>query len=128
MRIDQLRELAAGRSHLAALLTAADPRAESGTESVVRQVLQEAGFAPRSQVVIPGVGRVDFQVGERVLIEVDSKEWHGKPEHRARDYRRDLALIRRGYLVIRVSYQQALFDHAAIIAAVAGALLATSGH
>lgn len=100
-----------------------DDRSGSGSESIVRLVLRDAGFAPRSQVAISGVGIVDFLVGRSVVVEVDSRAWHDAPHQRARDFERDLALYARGYVVIRVDYRQALFDHALIVRAVAAALV-----
>ncbi|MBX9472652.1 endonuclease domain-containing protein [Microcella sp.] len=85
----------------------ADGRAGSGTESLVRLALQHAGLRVTPQVWIAGVGRVDLLVGTRVVVEVDSEKWHSTPEQRAEDSRRDLELIRLGYVVVRVRYGQA---------------------
>lgn len=100
-----------------------DPRSGSGSESLVRLALRDAGFAPRSQFAVPGVGVVDFLVGASVIVEVDSRAWHDAPHQRARDFERDLALFAHGFVVIRVDYQQALFDHPAIVRAVSAALV-----
>lgn len=86
-----------------------DPRAESGTETLVRLALTRAGLSAVPQVRIPGVGRVDLLVGSRVIVEVDSVAWHDDDASRARDYRRDLMLFRLGYVVVRVSWFQAMF-------------------
>lgn len=104
-----------------------DPAAGSGTESIVRTILRDAGLAVSSQVEFPGVGFVDLLVGKRVVVEVDSKEWHGKPEQQVRDYHRDLELIAQGLIVVRVSYQQALVDHPGIVRAVLAALATARG-
>lgn len=111
------------RPDLRLILDEVDHRSGSGSESIVRLVLRDAGFAPRSQVAISGVGIVDFLVGSSVVVEVDSRAWHEAPHRRARDFERDLALYARGYVVIRVDYRQALFDHAIIVRAVAAALV-----
>ena len=87
------------------------PGSDSGTESLVRQHLEAIGIAHRQQVVIRGVGRVDFGiVGTRVVIEVDSKEHHGDPKAFERDRWRDGELLARGYIVIRLSYQRVTTD------------------
>lgn len=96
----------------------ADGRAGSGTESLVRLALHDAGFRVTPQVRIPGVGFVDMLVGTRVVVEVDSERWHSTPEQRAVDSRRDLELYRLGFVVVRVRYDQAVYGRAAVVAAV----------
>lgn len=110
------------------VIDAADGSAGAGTESIVRQVLRDAGFDPEPQFEVPGVGFVDFRLGSRVLIEVDSQQWHGTAEQQARDYERDLELIARGYIVIRINYHQALYGHRELIAAVVAALATARGY
>ncbi len=100
----------------------ADGRAGSGTESLVRLALQDAGFRVTPQASIAGVGRVDLLVGTRVVVEVNSEKWHSTPEQRAEDYRRDLELSRLGYVVVRVSYHQAVNQRQVVVAAVASAV------
>lgn len=99
-----------------------DPGAGSGTETLVRLALIRAGLTIRSQVEIEGVGRVDLVAGDRVVVEVDSEAWHGDEQARRRDYRRDLALYRRGYVVVRVSWYQAMFRREEVVAAVLAAV------
>lgn len=95
-----------------------DPRAESGIETIVRLALRRHRIRVRSQVVIRGVGRVDLLVGERLVIEADGYEWHADREAFERDRERDRELVRRGYVVIRVTYRQAIDDVDAVILAV----------
>lgn len=104
-----------------------DAAAQSGTESIVRAVLRRAGLEVRTQAAFAGVGLVDLLVGERVVVEVDSTQWHAKAEHRRRDYIRDLELTARGAIVVRVSYLQALYDHDGILRAVLAALATARG-
>lgn len=96
----------------------ADGRAGSGTETLVRLALQDAGLRVTPQAQISGVGRVDLLVGTRVVVEVNSERWHSTPEQRAEDYRRDLELGRLGYVVVRVSYDQATGQRDDVVAAV----------
>lgn len=95
-----------------------DPRAESGIETLLRLALRRHRVRVRSQVVIPGVGRVDLLVGERLVIEADGYEWHADRVAFERDRERDRELVRRGYIVIRVSYRQVLDDLDAVTVAV----------
>ncbi|CAN5159818.1 hypothetical protein BH09ACT6_BH09ACT6_10620 [soil metagenome] len=90
-------------------LALADSSAQSGTETFVRLRLHRLNLHFRSQVFIPGVGRVDFVVGERFVIEVDSKKWHTGSVAFEEDRRRDLDLHARGYIVLRLSYTQVMF-------------------
>lgn len=93
-----------------------DGRAESGIESLVRLALRDAGLRVDVQVVVPGVGRVDLLVEGRVVVEVDGRRWHH--DQQARDYPRDLELVRRGFVVVRADYAQVLGDLPGVVLAV----------
>ncbi|ULE35529.1 endonuclease domain-containing protein [Mycobacterium sp. IDR2000157661] len=80
-----------------------DPRSESGTETMIRLRLRAAGIRLKSQVKIPGVGRVDFLVGDRLIIEADSREHHLSKYQS--DRTRDRVAIGLGFLVIRLTYE-----------------------
>lgn len=88
-------------------------RAESGTESMVRLRLRRLGIVVETQVVIPGIGRVDLLVG-RLIIEVDGVRYHVDPERFENDRRRDRRAVQLGYTVIRLSYRQVLYDWAEV--------------
>jgi very-short-patch-repair endonuclease len=45
-------------------------------------------------------------VAERVAVELDGAAYHGTPEQRERDMRRDAALSALGWIVLRFSYQR----------------------
>jgi len=106
----------------ARVVARADPSAESGGETYVRLRLRSMRCDFRTQAVIPGVGRVDFLVGDRLVIEVDGYAVHGDRDAFERDRARDLALVARGYLVIRVSYRQILEDWPRVERAIASIL------
>jgi very-short-patch-repair endonuclease len=99
------------------VLAVHDPRAESGIETLVRLALRRHRVRARSQVAIPGVGRVDFLVGDRLVIEADGYDWHGGRLEFERDRERDRELVRRGYIVIRATYHQVMTDLDAVISA-----------
>jgi very-short-patch-repair endonuclease len=80
-----------------------DAASESGTETMIRLRLRATGIHLRTQVVIPAVGRVDFLIGDRLIIEADSREHH-LSRYQA-DRTRDRAAIGLGYLVIRLTYE-----------------------
>ncbi len=100
----------------------ADARAASGTETLVRLALQDAGLHLTPQVKIAGVGSVDLRVGTRVDVAVDSELWHSTKEQRAEDYRRDLELHRLGYVVVRVKYDVAMNRRVEAVRAVVAAV------
>lgn len=82
--------------------------AESGTETVVRRALERRRIAVRAQVEIPGVGRVDLLLGEKLIIECDSMTYHAAPEQYWRDRERDLVAKQIGYSVVRLTYEQVM--------------------
>lgn len=87
-----------------AILDLVDPRAESGTESLTRLRLRRRNIKLRSQVEIDGVGRVDFLVGDRLVLEVDSWTYHADPATFVKDRCRDRRLAARNFCVIRLTY------------------------
>lgn len=90
-----------------------DPAAESGIESLVRVRLADLGLPVRPQVVVPGVGRLDLVVGDRLVIETDGRAHHGVERFEA-DRARDLELAARDLVVLRLSYRQVMHDWAAV--------------
>lgn len=101
-------------------LRAADGICESGIETLFWLRMQ--ALRPRRQVRIPGVGRVDFLLGDRLVIEVDGREFHSSPDSFEADRRRDAALSSLGYRVLRFSYRQIMHDWEAVASAVWGAV------
>lgn len=75
------------------------------------------GVRVRQKVQI-GPDRVDFVLGDRLIVELDSREFHEKE----RDYARDARLVARGYRVLRFSYRQVMFEWPTVLAAVSAAI------
>ncbi|WP_270366002.1 DUF559 domain-containing protein [Microbacterium algeriense] len=71
---------------------------------------------------IDGVGRVDFVLGDRLILEADGDENHGSPTRRHIDRIRDAAASRLGYETLRFDYAQIVHDWPTVQAAVLGAL------
>lgn len=90
-----------------------DPKSESGTETIIRLRLRAAGIHLRTQVVIPGVGRVDFLVGNRLIIEADSREHH-LSKYQV-DRTRDRVATGLGFMVIRLTYQDVVHRWNAVV-------------
>lgn len=90
------------------LLRNMDGRAQSLLETLTRAHLRGLGLAVQPQVVIPGVGRVDLLVENRVVVEVDGREYHSNPQQFAEDRRRDRKLALRGFPVLRYTYDDVI--------------------
>jgi very-short-patch-repair endonuclease len=86
-----------------------DARSEAGSESLMRLVLRTLGCHLEVQVVIHGVGRVDFVVDGWLIIECDSTEFHSSWEARKKDRRRDLAAAALGYSTVRILAEDIFF-------------------
>jgi very-short-patch-repair endonuclease len=93
-------------------------RSEAGQETVLRQLILDAGLQCEIQVTIDGVGRVDVLVERRVVVEADSRGFHKEWEQHVRDRSRDLMLAERGYLSLRVLYQHIMFEPETVIDAI----------
>lgn len=90
-----------------------DARAQSGLETLARLRLSSRRLRVRIQVDIPHVGRVDTLIGDRVILELDSRSHHLGANYE-NDRTRDLNAIEQGYIVIRVSYRRVMHDWASI--------------
>ncbi|MCS5498735.1 endonuclease domain-containing protein [Cnuibacter physcomitrellae] len=95
-----------------ALLARTDGSAQSGLETKVRLGLRSRRVRVRPQVWIPGLGRVDLLVGDRLIIEVDGYQTHGTPTGFKEDRRRDREAAAQGYLVLRFTHWDVCYDWA----------------
>jgi very-short-patch-repair endonuclease len=91
-----------------------DMSAESGLETKARLRLRALGIPYRAQVRISRVGHVDLLIGERLVLELDGEAWHSGPLAYAEDRRRDLELVRQGFVVMRLSYSQVMGEWASV--------------
>lgn len=96
--------------------------ADSGLESIVRLRLRLLDIRVETQVSIDGVGRVDFVVGSRVILEADGKGNHAGRAERHRDLIRDAAASRLGFETLRFDYAMIIHEWDVVIAAILGAL------
>lgn len=126
----ELQLLAAGwRPKARAAAALADERSDSGTESVLRVLLLEAGIHATPQAPLPlgGHQRADLLVGDRLVIECDSEAHHAGSANRRADLQRDESLIALGFIVYRPDYHQVFDDPAGVVATVA-AIVARGDH
>lgn len=78
--------------------------ADSGLESLLRLRLVRLGVALECQVLIVGVGRVDFLAAGHLIIEVDGRVNHDGESLRHKDLVRDAAAAAQGYETLRFDY------------------------
>lgn len=95
---------------------------DSGLESLLRLRLHVLGIRLDCQVEVAGVGRVDFVVGGRLILEADGKENHGGGIMRHKDLVRDAAASALGYETLRFDYAQIVHDWPTVQAAIIAAL------
>ncbi|MEO8263251.1 MAG: DUF559 domain-containing protein [Pseudolysinimonas sp.] len=101
-------DLDAGADHATVrILSLCDGSAESGVESVFRVRARLAGFVFRTQVEMPA-GRVDFVIGDRLIVEVDGSEHHSGRAAFIADRERDAIHVALGYKVVRFTYSQVI--------------------
>jgi very-short-patch-repair endonuclease len=129
IRLDQWRGvLSVAPAETRRAMLEPEQRCESGTETLTRIRLLPYRLPVRPQVQIPGVGRVDFLIGERLVIEVDSAEYHTDPERFEGDRRRDAILSRLNYRVLRFSYVQVMYRWQEVEDAILAAVLRGDHH
>lgn len=92
--------------------------AGSGTESTFAWMLRRAGIAFVQQFEIRPDEFVDFLIGRSLVVEIDSWLWHASAEQQAQDRRRDAASTTAGYLTLRFTYEQVLFQPESVMEAV----------
>lgn len=108
-------------AHLRHVVLAADGRADSGLESIVRYLLLEAGIDLQVHAVLAGIGEVDLLIGGRLILETDGKLFHLGSAFE-NDRRRDLIATSDGYRVLRLSYRQVVEEWPTTFAAICAAL------
>ncbi|WP_156759019.1 hypothetical protein [Microbacterium karelineae] len=119
-QIDALFELIPLNRH--AIRRAIDGRAEAGPETFARLICRTFGVSVELQVRIAGVGRVDLVVDGWIIVECDSRAFHGGWDLQERDRRRDLAAAEQGYTTLRPTANHLVWEPGLLLRAVAGLL------
>jgi very-short-patch-repair endonuclease len=77
---------------------------------------------------VADVGRIDFLIGDKLVIEVDGAGFHSSPESFERDRDRDAKLGIRGYRVLRFSYRQLTVTPGVVMLAITAAIARGDHH
>jgi very-short-patch-repair endonuclease len=119
------------RGRVRLVVSLADPRSGSVLESLTRVLLWENGLAPtESQYSFRDsrglwVGYFDFAwPAFRLVLEADGFEFHSSRADLRKDCRRHNALTQRGWWLLRVTWEDVVFDPGSVIAMVRDALAA----
>ena len=99
-----LQKLPLGEKAMSLLLTCT-PFSDSGLESIFKSRLGWLRVPVQAQVWLLH-RRVDFLIGERLVVQIDGKHHQGL--QREADMRHDAQLLQEGYHVIRVNYAQVI--------------------
>lgn len=105
-----------------AVVALVDPSSESIIETVARYRLRRAGYRVETQRRIPGVGRVDLFVEDRLAVELDGRTFHSDSASFAEDRRRANASVIAGVRVLRMTYAQVVHRPEEFLGLVARAL------
>lgn len=97
-------------ARVAAWAPLVDGRSDSGLETIVRLWLRERGIPFTVHAAIPGVGVVDFLVGQSLIIETDGSAFHDAQDAVERDSHRDNFAGSRGYVTVRIRYRVVMFE------------------
>lgn len=82
--------------------------ADSGLESLLRLRLHRRGLTLTTQVSIPGVGDVDFVIGDCLILEADGGTHDGPGRHT--DRVRDAVAMVLGFVTLRFDYAMIVHD------------------
>lgn len=109
-------------------LMGSGPYSESELERMIHELLTRAGLpAPQKQFQAPWLesarGRVDLAYTEHeIVIEGDSRRWHGRFGAFEVDRRRDIAAQLAGWMILRITWEMVVDDPGFVIASVREAL------
>ena len=94
--------------------------ADSGLESLLRWRLRSHNLSVRTQQSLASVGRVDFVIGDRLIVEVDGAPNHDGESHRHKDLVRDANAAAWGFVTLRFDYALVVHDWDTVELAILG--------
>ncbi|WP_396157490.1 endonuclease domain-containing protein [Arthrobacter sp.] len=110
VRLGALREAFHGPKDwkVRGLLDQVRGNAASPLEVCAEYWLRIAGLTAEPEVFLPGIGRVDFLVEGKLILEIDGYRFHSSREHYRRDRNRWNAATSSGYQTLRVTAELVL--------------------
>lgn len=121
-----------GRDRVARVVQLVDPLSGSVLETLCRLLLVDAGLPPEDTQLLlrrgrQRIGRVDFAyLSARLVVEVDGFAFHADRKGFREDRRRDNAIVRSGWAVLRFSWEDVVGSPAYVVACVRDALAASA--
>jgi very-short-patch-repair endonuclease len=112
--LDLCRLRSALPARLQPVIEAADERAEAGAESLARVRLARAGVIARPQVRIARGIRVDLLIGDRLVVEIGSQEFHAHPDQYESDHDRAAVIVGLGFDLLEFTTLQVMDDWATV--------------
>jgi very-short-patch-repair endonuclease len=106
--VDQLKTVLPLR--LVPVLGAVDGAAESGAESIARVRLSRRGLVVRPQFWVTRNMRVDLLIGDHLVVEIGSREFHATPEAYEKDHARAAILVGLGFDYLEFTTEQVMND------------------
>lgn len=103
-------------------LSLVDGVCESGSEFLFWSRSPNRRSGMRRQVWIPGVGRVDFLIGEQLVVEIDGFTYHGGRDEFEEDRGRDALVSVAGFRSLRFSHKLVVERWPVVEAAVSAAI------
>ena len=107
-----------------------DLRAESIVEVDAQHLFRSNSIEFEAQVLLPGIGRVDFLLAGFLIVEIDGFAFHSKRADMLRDRQRNNTSTVNGYAVLRYMPEHIWFNPELVLAeirAVLGARAASAG-
>ena len=101
-----------------------DLRAESIVEVDAQHLFRSNGIEFEAQVLLPGIGRVDFLLAGFLIVEIDGFAFHSKRADMLRDRQRNNASTVNGYAVLRYMPEHIWFNPEQVLAEIRAVLVA----
>ncbi len=95
-----------------------EPRSESGIESIVRFRLGMAGIAARVQVRTRTAHRLDLEIDDWLVLEIDGREVHAQKKAFTADRVRSAQVTRTGRVVLQFTFATVMHDWDFLLATV----------
>ena len=92
------------------VIHASNSRSEAGAETLARVRLARVGVQARPQVRIARGIRVDLLIGDRLVVEIGSEEFHAHPDQYESDHGRAAIIVGLGFELLEFTTRQIMDD------------------